>query len=176
MSERHTAGTNAGIHVGPDSLADRVGEVAWVRHHGSLSFEAPSDWFFKESITALAPDGRANVIASSEPLGLAIDSYQYATMQGDLLMTEFPGYHERYFGEVGVVGLPGTVYFREFSWTPESGGSVVQSQLYALVRGRGITATGTTPEEDFDGFRDDLYAQLTSLVHHVAGTPPGGRT
>ena len=64
-----------------------------VRLGGPLSLEIPRLWHLKESITALAPDGRANVIASTEPLEPGFDALKYASVQGDMLVAEFDGYH-----------------------------------------------------------------------------------
>ena len=152
---------------------------AVVRCAGTLSMEMPSDWFFKESYTLLAPDGQANLISSTEPLDPTVDAEQYAMVQGDLLTTEFPGYQHVAFYEVPIPGLPGPVFFREFSWRPPEGEPVTQMQIYAVVPGggRGITATGTASREHFGRYRDALYRQMTSLVHaslarDVVGTAP----
>ena len=48
------------------------------RFRPTISALKPPEWFGKESITLLAPDGRANVIASSEPLAEEIDIDRYA--------------------------------------------------------------------------------------------------
>jgi hypothetical protein len=52
----------------------------------------PDDWYWKESLTILAPEGKANIILSSEPLDDAIDLDRYTRVQGELLVEEFPGY------------------------------------------------------------------------------------
>jgi hypothetical protein len=54
----------------------------------------PDTWFAKESITLLAPDGGANIIASSEPLDPGITTEEYTRTQGDVLHQQFPGFEE----------------------------------------------------------------------------------
>lgn len=44
------------------------------RFKPQLTAPLPEGWFAKESITLLAPDGQANVIASSEPLDRTISA------------------------------------------------------------------------------------------------------
>lgn len=104
----------------------------------------PADWFVKESLTLLAPDGQANVIISSEPLEPSMSVTDYATIQGSLLAREFPGYREFSFGPAVVFGqFPG--YIRDFAWTPPDGVNVTQIQCYFVQDGRGFTGTATTP-------------------------------
>ncbi len=69
-----------------------------------LKSDLPTGWFAKESITLLAPDGQANVIASSEPLDESLDSRAYADAQGDILRTEFPAYNEVSYIETEILG------------------------------------------------------------------------
>ena len=128
-----------------DSLLHEAREEGAVTEfHPSLTAMVPEGWFVKESMTLLAPDGQANVIASSEPLDLTIDTEQYATVQGDLLRKEFPDYEEKSFDPVRVLG-DRDGYVRTFEWTPPDGVRVAQSQLYFAEGGRGYTATATTP-------------------------------
>jgi hypothetical protein len=119
-------------------------------------------WFHKESITLLAPDGQANVIASSEPLDPAITTTQYAMIQGDLLSREFPGYTEHTFESAWVFGITDG-YIRDFSWTPPDGVQVRQMQCYAVRDGRGYTATATVPTSQFARFESELRRLLASL-------------
>ena len=51
------------------------------------------------------------------------------------------------FAEIGIDGIPGQTYFREFAWTPPDGVEVSQMQIYAVANGRGITATGGTAHD-----------------------------
>ena len=109
-----------------------------------LSCEVPSDWYVKESLTLLAPDGSVNVIVSSEPLDLdgAIDSQAYATEQGRLLEIGCPGYQEL---EYQAVSWPSgcSAWFRRYRWCPLSADPVEQLQIYWVDRGRGYTGTAT---------------------------------
>jgi hypothetical protein len=124
--------------------------------------EVPAEWLWKESMTYLAPTGRANVIASSEPLAPEIDSKTYATVQGDLLRNEFPGYVEHEFGTSEAFGLADG-FVRRFEWTPPDGVTVMQLQLYAVQRGRGFTATATAAKEEFLPIESTLITVLMGL-------------
>ena len=128
---------------------------------GSVQTVVPDGWFTKESITLLAPDGQANVIASSEPLDPSIGVEQYAQVQGDLLRKEFPGYREFSYRSVTAFGQPG--YLRHFEWTPPDGVRVTQLQVYTVTTGRGWTATATTPSTNFHRFEVAFYATLAGL-------------
>ncbi len=161
----------------PETLVDSGTSEASGRVQGStLTVEVPPEWFFKESITILAPDGQANVIASTEPLDDSIDVETYAQVQGDLLRKEFPGYRETTFTEIGIMGVPGPVYFREFAWTPPDGVEVSQMQIYAVHKGRGITATATTPTSSYARFRDVMGEIILSLVHAPSQSIPAQPT
>jgi len=128
----------------------------------SLLANVPDGWLVKESITLLSPDGRANVIASSEPIDPSINSEQYARIQGDLLQEEFPGYALVQFGELEVFGgRPG--YYRSFQWLPPDQLPVTQFQLYFAEGGRGYTATGTTPVDTAAAYQDVLLTTLERL-------------
>jgi hypothetical protein len=127
-----------------------------------LRVEMPDGWFAKESMTLLAPDGQANVIASSEPLDPGITVQHYAEVQGDLLRKEFPGYRQlRYERALVFGGRPG--YEREFQWTPPDGVQVTQIQLYYAANGRGYTATATTPTVESSRFERDFRQTLDGL-------------
>lgn len=104
--------------------------------------------------------GQANVIASSEPLDPTIDTDQYATVQGDLLRQEFPGYRNFSFGPAKMLGGK-SGYIRRFEWTPPDGVAVTREeiQLYYAEEGRGYTATATTPSTQFERF-DMQFRQL----------------
>jgi hypothetical protein len=120
-------------------------------------------WFAKESHTLLAPDGQANVIASSEPLDASTDLQRYAQEQGERLSAEFPGYVEHDFrAELVLGGRPGFV--RTFSWTPPDGQAVTQIQLYYVRAGRGYTATATTPTSEFGRYEAQLRQILDGLL------------
>lgn len=122
---------------------------------GSLRALLPHDWRAKESMTFLAPDGQANVIASSEPIDPSLDTARYAQIQGELLRREFPGFEERRSGPDAVFG--GREGFRrEFTWVPPDGVRVFQTQVYWVNAGRGYTATSTATVADHAGAREVL--------------------
>ena len=137
---------------------DRSTEVV----RGVITASKPVDWFAKESHTFLAPDGRANVIASSEPLDPDIDSFSYADIQGDLLQREFRGYVQQSFEEMDVFGGRAG-FMRRFTWQPEDGEPVTQIQLYCAEDGRGYTATATTPSTEYASYELTLVTLLQSL-------------
>lgn len=132
-----------------DALYDRAAEEGVVTmFRPELTAPVPENWFTKGSTTLLAPDGQANVIASSEPLDPTMTVEMYAEVQGELLEREFPGYVLKSYESVSVLGgLQG--YIRHFEWTPPDGVTVTQIQIYYVQTGRGYTATATTPKEAF---------------------------
>lgn len=129
----------------------------------SIRLEMPPGWFYKESYTVLAPDGRANVIVSSEPLSETTSIVEYTDTQRDLLR-EFTGFVEHGFEQIDIDGIPGEAWLREFSWTPEGRSPVTQLQVYALLEGRGYTATATTPAAEMD----DLRTMLTNVLYSIS--------
>ena len=141
---------------------------------GTIVSQVPLDWFAKESLKFLEPSGQANVIVSSEPLDLSIDSARYATVQGDLLEKEFPMFRQFSFESRQMFGgRPG--YIRIFEWAPPDGVPVTQVQIYYAERGRGYTATATTPSTRFEEFREALFGILTSLDIDTHAAPPRRR-
>ena len=132
------------------------------RHRPTISALMPDDWFAKESITLMAPDGQANVIMSSEPLDSGIDTNQYAGVQGQLLRNEFPGYEEYAFESTEVFGGR-RGYLRHFEWTPPDGVPVTQLQLYYAENGRGYTATATAASSSFAKAETELRQILEGL-------------
>jgi len=133
------------------------------RFHAALNATIIDGWFAKESITLLAPDGQANVIASSEPLDPDMNTEAYAAIQGDLLRTEFPEYKEFAFEAIKVFGgLDGFV--RRFEWTPPDGEPVTQMQMYVVEERRGYTATATTPSSEFQRYEPKLRLILRELT------------
>ena len=128
-----------------------------------LTADLPSDWFAKESITLLAPDGRANVIASSEPVPSDVDTVRYAATQGNLLEKDFRGFEQHRFEALELLGRR-AVYLREFSWTPPDGEPVTQVQLYHVDGGRGYTATATTTSDRYP----DLALELRLILEGLA--------
>jgi len=128
-----------------------------------LSAPKLEGWFAKDQITLLAPDGQANVIASSEPLDLEIDTEMYAKVQGDLLTKEFPGFQQFSFEHTEIFGnRPGRV--RRFEWLPPDGVAIMQIQLYYAESGRGYTATATTPSTEFGRYELELRDVLEGLA------------
>jgi tetratricopeptide (TPR) repeat protein len=126
--------------------AKEQGEMAVYKP--SLTSLVPTGWFVKESITLLAADGQANVIASSEPLDPTVTIEQYAETQGNLLATEFNGYEEKSYEPWAAFGVSGG-YLRSFEWTPDDGKRVWQTQIYYVENSRGYTATATTPADNY---------------------------
>lgn len=122
-----------------------------------LSVPLLESWFAKESVTLLAPDGQANVIASSEPLDPGITTQEYADVQGDLLRREFPAYREHSFKPFPAFGRQG--FLRVFEWSPPDGVPVTQMQMYYAEDGRGYTATATTPSTKFARF-EQIFGQI----------------
>jgi hypothetical protein len=145
----HLLGREPALVRALDALYDQTAERGLVTmFRGELTVSVPENWFAKVSTTLLAPDGQANVIASSEPLDPTITIERYAEVQGELLEREFPGYVLRSYGRESVLGGR-SGYFRHFEWTPPDGVPVTQIQMYYVENGRGYTATATTPTEGF---------------------------
>ncbi len=142
-----------------DEQRERGGMVEF---HGLLSGVLPSGWFAKESVTLLAPDGQANVIASTEPLDPGYGAREYANEQGELLRREFESYRELSFEEVEIFGGR-RGYLRSFDWTPEGQDRVSQIQVYYAENGRGFTATATTPSANFARIEPILIQALRGL-------------
>lgn len=132
----------------------------------------PPGWLVKMSWTLLAPDGQANVIASSEPLSQSMSTEEYMTIQGDLLRKEFPHYREFQLAPIFLGHFP--AWIREFSWKPPDGVQVTQFQLYCVVTTaegtRGLTATGTTPTTNVHRCRQVMMSILASL--RITGVTP----
>jgi hypothetical protein len=133
------------------------------RFRPTISAPLPEDWFAKEEITLLAPDGQANVIASSEPLDSEIDSERYASAQSELLKKEFPGFHEFAFEPTEVFGGKHG-YIRRFEWLPPDNVAVTQIQIYYAEAGRGYAATTTTPSDKFEEYEPALRGILDGLL------------
>jgi hypothetical protein len=128
----------------------------------TITADTPEGWLAKESITLLDPSGQANVIASSEPLNPTTDTGEYATVQGDLLRTEFPGYKELSFQPTELFGGR-SGFVRKFEWTPPDGDPVTQYQLYYAENGRGYTATATAASRSLPRFETTMLEVLKSL-------------
>ncbi len=154
--------SQAAVEVMNQLLEEAEKEGTLTRFRASITSLVPDGWFVKESITLLAADGKANVIASAEPLDPSIDTSRYAGIQGDRLRTDFPGYTEHWVEERDVLGgRPGVM--RSFTWTPPDGVPVTQVQLYYAISGRGYTATATTPADNYSAVDHLLLTALQSL-------------
>src|SRR5439155_15602789 len=124
------------------------------------------------------PGGQAHVIAASEPLDPGVSAGTYATIQGDLLRKEFPGFREEEFRSFPFLGASG--FLRVFSWHPPDGVPVSQMQVYWAENGRGYTATATTPSSLFRDHQQIFEAMLgglrlersTGSTAPLAGPPP----
>jgi hypothetical protein len=143
-------------------LSSLQAPASYVPFRPSLEAVLPPGWIAKESITLLAPDGLANVIASSEPLAPEIATDEYAAAQGRLLRTEFPGYVENAFEEIEMFGGR-SGYLRRFEWSPPDGERVTQLQLYYVENGRGYTATATSPSTVFRQHETEIIGILLRL-------------
>src|SRR6266508_4487879 len=104
--------------------------------YSTLTADLPDGWSGKESITLLAPDAQANVIASNESLDPSIDSHQYADIQAGLLRSEFPGYREFSFGKRTVFGAR-SGFEQHFLRPHPDRRALTQIQLYYASGSRG---------------------------------------
>jgi hypothetical protein len=120
---------------------------------------------WKESITLLSPDAKANIIASSEPLDPGIDSLRYAEIQGQLLEEGFPGYVSEVFEPTSAFGFAAEGYLRQFQWSPPDGEPVMQYQIYYADGGRGYTATATVRVVDSS---PTITSVLTEVLRGLA--------
>lgn len=145
-----------------DSFNQITGNNALKSFQPQITAQTPEAWLGKESITLMAPDGQANVIASSEPLDMSIDAARYAEIQGELLRFEFPYYRELSFNSALVFGNR-RGYMRRFQWTPPDGLQVTQIQLYFAEYGRGYAATATASTIYFERYAEQLEKILGSL-------------
>jgi hypothetical protein len=127
-----------------------------------LSAGVPEGWVAKGSITLVAPDGEANVIASTEPLEEVVDTERFADARGEVLEQGFPGYREMHAGPVRLLGGR-RVFHRIFEWTPEDSEPVTQIQVYHVEGRQAFTATATTPSATFEASQDVLKAILAAL-------------
>ncbi len=123
---------------------------------------APADWSRKESVTVRSPDGSANVIVSTEPLERGMTAAAYAHHQGGLLRREFPGFVEESIQPYPAFGTPDG-WMRVFRWSPANGTPTFQMQIYAVVAGRGCTATATTSQWQEARHRTLLAAVLAGV-------------
>ncbi len=123
----------------------------------------PNGWHFKQTTTLTAPTGEANVIASSEPLDPSVDTQHYAAAQLGALQREFPHFREVASGQI-LLGNVVPAVWRQFEWKPPDGVPVTQLQLYAVVGGRGSTATATTASTSWDRYEGVFHDVLRTMV------------
>jgi hypothetical protein len=145
-----------------NSLNQAASKAAAQNIRPQITAQMPGEWFSKENITILAPDGQANVMASSEPLSLDVDAARYAEVQCEMLRCEFPGYKELFFDSALIFGNR-IGYVHHFQWTPPDGVSVTQMQIYYTENSRGYTATATTRTVFFERYKQQLQEILDSL-------------
>lgn len=128
-----------------------------------VAADVPAEWQWKESVTIVAPDQQTNVIASSEPMPAGMDLRGFADSQGELLRSQLPG-----FAEVDLSPSPAfgqaDGFVRTFQWNPPESLPVTQIQIYAVVSGRGYTATATATTDTFGAAKPALLALLASLT------------
>lgn len=135
------------------------------RFTGSLSAPVPDGWVVKESLTLLAPDGLANVIASSEPVEEALTTKQYADAQGEYLRNEFANFNELFYGPAEMLGGR-ECFVRRFEWSPpdHEDDPVTQIQVYHTTAGRGYTLTATARSVRFEAVERILISILERVL------------
>lgn len=148
------------------------------RFAGRLRVPLPEGWRGKESLTLLAPDGRANIIASLEPIPLDFDSRRYAEAIGEQMTPEgFPGLRILRFEPTPLMGNRTDGYLRVFEWDPpEEPHSVIQLQIYHAANGTGLTATATTPDVDYDRYEVQLLTVLAGITSVDSDTSDATRS
>ncbi len=132
------------------------------RARGAIRARLPLGWLHEESLTVGQIDGKANVIASVESIDPAVDSEEFAALQGQFLIDEFSGYEEELF-EPAQVFSHQSGYLRAFSWRPDDGQPVFQWQAYFADGGRGYTATATCLRRDEARYRKALRKRLEEI-------------
>jgi hypothetical protein len=135
------------------------------RFNGSLSCAVPDGWTVRESLTILAPDGEANVIASSEPIDDALSTERYADSQGVQLRDEFSNYKELSYGPEKMLG-GFDCYIRRFESSPRDhpGDRITQIQVYHVAAGRGYVLTATTRSIGFAAIEPTLSSILLGVL------------
>jgi tetratricopeptide (TPR) repeat protein len=133
------------------------------RFSPTLSVPLPPDWSAKESITLTAPDGQANLVASSEPVPPDLSTHEYAEkLAAALTEEELPGYRVISF-EPTVLSDGREAWMRRFEWDPPESPSISQVQLYYVADARGYTATATTPVTEVERYDLELGQLLEGL-------------
>ena len=157
------AATAESVRAALEPTAASSAPTTSARFAASITVPLPPGWFAKESFTVLAPDGQANVIASSEPLDPSIDTARYAEVQRGLLEKEFPDYHEIGSGEITLAGGV-AAQWREFGWQPPDGVRVMPGNAQALDTIPAMLSPGEVVLPTIGGRAPgDLLAGLTQL-------------
>jgi hypothetical protein len=119
-------------------------------------------WGGRWSATLTAAGGRANLVATTEPIDPSIDPRQYADAQAEPVEREFDDYVELSF-EAALVfgGRPG--YLRRFEWRSDIG-RVRQMQAYYTWNGRAYLMTGTALAEGFEEVEESLNALMAGVT------------
>ncbi len=135
----------------------------------------PPEWTARETLTLIAPDGRANVTASSEPVSPDTTPEEFAVAIGaSLAGGECPGYSEVSFGPTSTIGGE-PAWLRTFNWDPPDADPVTQVQPYFTRRGRGYTLTATSAVDDHQRYEQMLTepAARRRLARGTGDRPDG---
>jgi tetratricopeptide (TPR) repeat protein len=126
-----------------------------------VALPLPEGWVGRETIAIQAPDGQANVIASSEPIAPETTGEAYAELVGrSLVEQELPGYREVSFERAD----EGDHWLRTYEWEPPESPSITQTQLYYVDDGRGYTVTATMATSERARYELELGLLLRSLI------------
>lgn len=140
------------------------------------ALHVPPGWETREEISLLAPNGRANVLASSVPLEKPLTTEEYASLHSEQMPIEFRGYKEASFEPAQLLGDK-SCWVRDFKWDPpDTAGSVRQLQVYHSDGKRGYTATVTALVADFLEQEAELLQvlrglRIASATQETAPTP-----
>ena len=133
------------------------------RIDSDVTVALPTGWAVKHSITLVAPEGDANVIASSEPVPDGMTTEEYAASQRLRLEQDFPGFRQLHSESITLVD-DRPAWLRVFAWEPPDQTPVTQVQMYAVLGGRGYTATATTTSEQYPRHQ----VELTQLIRSIS--------
>jgi len=126
-----------------------------------VAMPLPEGWVGRETIAIQAPDGQANVIATSEPVAPETTGEEYAELVGrSLAEQELPGYRVVSFERAD----EGDHWLRTYEWEPPEAPSITQTQLYYVDDGRGYTVTATMATSERARYELELDLLLRSLI------------
>jgi len=129
-----------------------------------LSLPLPDGWRAREEITLVAPDGQANIVASSESVSADLTTREYAEAAGTTLASnQLPGFQEISF-EPSELSDGREGWLRRFTWDPPDAPNVTQSQLYYVEGERGYTATATSVAGEAARYDLQLSQLLSGLL------------